>query len=85
MDHQRCAHLEPGHIVDLYQPQALASGLEAKVKAVFWEVDDNVLTEDSLHALVCSRCVQQAQYNTRQVQARGSGKKAWTEAPDWHI
>ena len=41
--------LQPSHIIDLYEPQALAPGLESQVEAVLWEVDDNVLAEDYLH------------------------------------
>ena len=75
------AHLKPGHVINFYQPQALGSGLEAKVEAMFWEVDDNVFTEECLHVMVCSRL--STNYNTRRVKRRDN--KAWPESPGWHI
>ena len=43
--------LQPSHIIDLYEPQALAPGLESQVEAMLWEIDDDVLAEDYLHVI----------------------------------
>ena len=43
--------LQPSHIIDLYEPQALAPGLESQVEAVLWKIDDDVLAEDHLHII----------------------------------
>ena len=43
--HEGSPYLKPCHIIDLYQPQPLASGVKTEVEAMLWEVDDNVLVE----------------------------------------
>ena len=52
--HEGSPYLKPCHIIDLYQPQALTSGVKTEVEAMLWEVDDDVLVEKCLHTIRCA-------------------------------
>lgn len=43
--HGGSPYLKPCHIINLYQPQPLTSGVKTEVKAMLGKVDDNVLVE----------------------------------------